>query len=153
MQQPGKPTAALPEQEERAKAKAAQKLKKSTKMPSPEELLSHYESRGLDSHQASLQAIDDLQKLLSRVLSSRGAAPPAKADRGSPPDLARKMDAASGRLALLEMKLDSKPGYAEAFAIGVGSGAALNGMGSLMPHLLSSLSQIWSSVTNPHHHQ
>ncbi|KAF8007648.1 hypothetical protein BT93_K1596 [Corymbia citriodora subsp. variegata] len=134
---PGKPMSTLPGQE---KTKAPPQQKKKTKMSSPQELVSHYESQGLDSTQASLKAIDDLQKLLLRVVSSRGP----KNDK-IPPDAARKLDALNARLAVLETKVDSKPGYPGAFAIGVASGAALSGMGTL----LSSLSQIWSSVANP----
>lgn len=153
MQKPGNPMGALPGQE-KTKAEAPgqmKKMPKMPKMPSPQDLLSHYESQGLDSRQASLKAIDDLQKLLFRVVSSsRGP----KADNKAPPDQPpRRLDAVNGRLALLEMKVDSKPGYAGAFAIGMASGAALNGMGSLFPHVLRSLSQIWTSVTDPHRHQ
>ncbi|KAK8645773.1 hypothetical protein V6N13_119586 [Hibiscus sabdariffa] len=61
-------------------------------------------------------------------------------------DASRKMDSVSNRLAVVDMKLDSKPGYLETFAIGVASGAAFNGISSVLPHVFEGISQIWSSV-------
>lgn len=61
-------------------------------------------------------------------------------------ETSRKIDATNSRLAVLDMKMDSKPGYGETFAIGVASGLTLRGIGSVMPHVLGALGQIWSSV-------
>ncbi|XP_057417481.1 uncharacterized protein LOC130711766 [Lotus japonicus] len=112
------------------------------KLPSPRELISHYESQGMETEEASLKVIEDLQKALFGVISSgRG-----KKDKLLS-DSSRKMDAVNSRLAILDMKLDSKPGYVETFAIGVASGAALKGIGAVLPHIIGPLSQIWNSVT------
>ncbi|KAJ1386167.1 hypothetical protein SESBI_41085 [Sesbania bispinosa] len=111
------------------------------KLPTPKELVSHYESQGMDPQEASMKVIEDLQKALFGVISS---------GRGKKDKLlsesSRKMDAVNNRLTVLDMKLDSKPGYAETFAIGLASGAALKGIGAIMPHILAPLAQIWNSV-------
>lgn len=112
------------------------------KIPSPKELISYYESQGMDSHEASLKVIEDLQKALFGVISSgRG-----KNDRVLNESY-RMMDFVNNRLAVLDMKLDTKPGYVETFAIGVVSGAALNGFGAILPRIISPIAQIWNSVT------
>ena len=116
---------------------------KKRKLPTPKELISHYESQGLDSQEASMKVIEDLQKALFGVISSgRG-----KKDRLLG-DTSRKIDAINSRVAVLDMKVDSKPGYAETFAIGVASGAAFTGIKAVMPHVLGGIAQIWNSVTN-----
>lgn len=113
------------------------------KLPTPQELISHYESQGVDSQAASVKVIEDLQKALFGVISSgRG-----KKDRLLA-ESSRKMDALNTRLTVLDMKLDSKPGYAETFAIGLASGAALQGIGAVLPHVLGPLAQIWNSASS-----
>ena len=112
------------------------------RLPSPKELISHYESQGMDSQEASIKVIEDLQKALFGVISSgRGKKDKLLAESS------RKMDAVNSRLTVLDMKLDSKPGYVETFAIGLASGAALRGIGAIVPHILGPLAQIWNSVT------
>ncbi|RYR44143.1 hypothetical protein Ahy_A08g040527 isoform B [Arachis hypogaea] len=96
----------------------------------------------MDAQEASIKVIEDLQRALFGVISSgRG-----KKDKLLI-DSSRKMDAVNGRLAVLDMKLDSKPGYVETFAIGVASAATLRGIGAIMPHIIAPLAQIWNSVT------
>ncbi|RVX03722.1 hypothetical protein CK203_023075 [Vitis vinifera] len=107
------------------------------KLPTPKELIAHYESQGMEPQEASLKVIDDLQTALFRVISSgRG-----KKDRFTM-DASRKLDTANARLAILEMKLDSKPGYPQTLALGVASA----GIASALPHVFGAFSQIWSSV-------
>ncbi|KAK4269602.1 hypothetical protein QN277_022739 [Acacia crassicarpa] len=111
------------------------------KPPTPQELIAHYESQGLDSNAAAVKVIEDLQKALFGVISSgRG-----KKDRMLV-DSSRKIDALGSRLTLLDLKLDSKPGYPETFAIGIASGAAVSGIGAVMPQIIGGLAQIWKSV-------
>ncbi|PON43740.1 ribosomal protein-like protein [Parasponia andersonii] len=118
-----------------------QKRKQQQQLPSPQELISHYESQGLDSQQASLKVIEDLQAALFRVITSgRGKKDKLLADA------ARKVDSANSRLALLDAKLDSKPGYSETFALGIASGLTLKGLGSVFPHVVGAVSQIWNSA-------
>ncbi|KAJ4770902.1 hypothetical protein LUZ62_055159 [Rhynchospora pubera] len=103
-------------------------------LPSPEEILSHYESQGLDTRAASLQAISHLQALLFKTVASNSASS------------VKKVDTINTRLAIIEAKLDSKPGFIQSFAIGVVSAAALNGFGSAFPHVLHGLSNAWNSA-------
>lgn len=111
------------------------------KVPSPQELISHYESKGLDSQEASMKVIEDLQAALFRVISSgRGRKDKLLAETS------RKIDTTNSRLAILDMKVDSKPGYGQSFALGVASGLTLKGIGSVFPHVLGAISQIWSSA-------
>lgn len=121
---------------------APPKPPKKMKLPTPKELISHYESQGMDSQEASMKVIDDLQKALFGVISS---------GKGKHDKLliesSRKVDAIGNRLTVLDMKLDSKPGYVETFAIGVASGAALKGFGAIVPHILAPLAQIWNNVS------
>ncbi|XP_020215693.1 uncharacterized protein LOC109799529 [Cajanus cajan] len=122
---------------------AGPKPSKKMKLPTAKELISHYESRGMDSQEASMKVIEDLQKALFSVVSS---------GRGKHDKLltesSRKIDAISNRLTILDMKLDSKPGYIETFAIGLASGAALKGIGALVPHVIAPLGNIWNSVSS-----
>ncbi|KAB1218237.1 hypothetical protein CJ030_MR3G026118 [Morella rubra] len=138
MEQPPTPNA-LSQGRSPPKDKTAARLMK--KLPTPQELVSHYESQGLDSQEASIKVIEDLQNALFRVISSgRGRKDKFMAETS------RKIDATNSRLAVLDMKMDSKPGYGETLAIGVASGLTLRGIASVMPHVLGALGQIWSSV-------
>lgn len=101
--------------------------------PGPEEVLAHYESQGLSPREASLRAVRELQAILFRYA--------AKKERFAA-DSPRKLDGVNTRLAVLEMKLDSKPGFPESLAIGVASGAIV----SAIPHVLGGLRGIWDSV-------
>ncbi|XP_054791287.1 uncharacterized protein LOC129296921 [Prosopis cineraria] len=133
------------EEPQRIKNVASSKPKTPSKRkpPTPQELISHYESQGLDSNAAAVKVIDDLQKALFGVISSgRG-----KKDRLLA-DSSRKIDSLNSRITILDLKLDSKPGYPETFAIGIASGAALKGIGAVMPQILGGLAQIWNSVTS-----
>lgn len=109
------------------------------KIPSPEELISHYESKGLDSRQSAIKAIEDLQGVVFRLIASNRK---EKLD----PQVSRKVESLHSRLAVLDMKLDSKPGYGGAFGVGLASGVALQGMQSVLPHFLRAMGEIWSSV-------
>ncbi|GMN31521.1 hypothetical protein TIFTF001_003297 [Ficus carica] len=113
------------------------------KLPSPEELISHYESQGLDSREASVKVIEDLQSALFRVISSGRA----RKDKLLV-DASRKLDSANSRLAVLDAKLDSKPGYPETFAVGLASGLSLKALDSAFPHFVGALCNIWSSVSS-----
>ncbi|KAE8699330.1 hypothetical protein F3Y22_tig00110580pilonHSYRG00099 [Hibiscus syriacus] len=112
------------------------------KIPTPQELISHYQTQGLDAQEASVKVIEDLQNVVMRVVSSNSK---PKKDKFLI-DASRKMDSVNNRLAVVDMKLDSKPGYLETFAIGVASGAAFNGISSVLPHVFEGIAQIWSSV-------
>lgn len=109
--------------------------------PTPEELLAHYEAQGLEPREASLRVIRDLQTILYRVVApGRG-----KKERFVV-DAARKLDNVNTRLAIVEMKLDSKPGYPEMFAIGVAAGAALQGFAGAAPHMLGAFGKMWETA-------
>ncbi|GLT61759.1 hypothetical protein SLA2020_344420 [Shorea laevis] len=137
MEQPATPNA-IPQKD----SKPASTPKR--KVPTPQELISHYQTQGLDSQEASVKVIEDLQNVLLRVISSNKK---SKKDKFIL-ETSRKMDSLNGRLAVVDMKLDSKPGYAETFAIGVASGAALNGIAAVWPHVLQGVTQIWTAVRN-----
>uniref|UniRef100_A0A2P2KX15 Uncharacterized protein MANES_14G008700 n=1 Tax=Rhizophora mucronata TaxID=61149 RepID=A0A2P2KX15_RHIMU len=118
------------------------------KPPTPQELISHYQSQGLDSQEASVKVIEDLQNVLVRVISTSGKTKKDKLIAETP----RKVDLVNNRLAVLDMKVDSKPGFVETFTIGLASGVALRGIESAWPHVVGGISQIWSavgSVTKP----
>lgn len=106
-----------------------------------QEIVSYYESQGLDTNEASLKAIENLQNVLVQVVGSgRGKKGKFISETG------RKLDNLNTRLAVLEMKLDTKPGYRETAAIGVASGLAATGFCSVLPHVLGALGQMWDSV-------
>ncbi|XP_077216119.1 uncharacterized protein LOC143850756 [Tasmannia lanceolata] len=120
-----------------SKEKETQKRKPPTAL----ELVAHYESQGLDSKEASLKVIEDMQTILMRVVGSgRG-----KKDKFMA-DTSRKLDNVNTRLAILEMKVDSKPGFLETLAIGVGSGVVVRGAERVFPHVLGAFGQIWNAV-------
>lgn len=106
--------------------------------PSPEELVAHYESQGVESKEAHLKVIEDLQAVVLRVVSSSSN----KKDKFMA-NTTRKLDNINTRLAVLEMKLDSKPGFPQALlAIGVSTGATA----SLLPHLAGAFARTWDAV-------
>ncbi|KAK7247366.1 hypothetical protein RIF29_42247 [Crotalaria pallida] len=143
MEQPPAPNAASVLNATTSKPPSTSKQAQKRKLTTPKELISHYESQGMETQEASIKVIDDLQKALFGVISSgRG-----KKDKVVL-ETSRKVDAVNSRLTVLAMKLDSKPGYAETFAIGLASGAAIQGIGALVPHILGPLAQIWKSVTS-----
>ncbi|KAG6485259.1 hypothetical protein ZIOFF_053793 [Zingiber officinale] len=107
--------------------------KKRRPPPGPAEVLAHYESQGLSPREASLRAVGELQELLYKYA--------AKKNRFAT-DYPRKLDSFNTRLAVLEMKLDAKPGFPESLAIGVAASA----FASSVPHVLSGLRSIWDSV-------
>ncbi|XP_031500688.1 uncharacterized protein LOC116264538 [Nymphaea colorata] len=113
------------------------------KPPTPQELVAMYEAEGLDHKEASLKVIRDLQTILYRVTGTGRN----KKDKFMV-ETARKLDTVNTRLAILEMKVDSKPGFAETLAIGVAAGGLLRGIGNAAPHVMTAFSQMWSSVKN-----
>ncbi|XP_010696124.2 uncharacterized protein LOC104908680 [Beta vulgaris subsp. vulgaris] len=115
--------------------------KQKVKLPTPTELITHYESQGMNSHEASIKVIDDLQHMLFKVITSgRG-----KKDKFMG-ESSRKLDTANTRLAIIEMKLDSKPGYPQSLAIGVASAATFTAISAISPHLTAAISSLWTSV-------
>uniref|UniRef100_A0A1D1YXR0 Uncharacterized protein n=1 Tax=Anthurium amnicola TaxID=1678845 RepID=A0A1D1YXR0_9ARAE len=110
--------------------------------PTPEELVAHYEAQGLEPREASLRVIGELQAVLYRtVASGRG-----RKDRFMA-DTARKLDNSNARLAIVELKLDTKPGFPESFAIGLAAGATLHGLRSAVPLVLRAFAKMWDAVT------
>ncbi|KAL0354361.1 UNVERIFIED_CONTAM: hypothetical protein Sradi_3883000 [Sesamum radiatum] len=97
--------------------------KKSKRMPSPTELVSHYEKQGMETHEASLKVIQDLQGALFRMITANRN---RNRNSNSPDVTSAKLDAIHSRLLHLEMKLDSKPSYPQALAIGVTSAGVWN---------------------------
>ncbi|GMH03883.1 hypothetical protein Nepgr_005722 [Nepenthes gracilis] len=111
------------------------------RVPTPQELISHYESQGLESQEAAVRVIGDLQHMLRKVVTSgRG-----KKDRFTA-ESSRKLDTANARLAIVEMKLDSKPGFPESLAIGIASAASFRGITAVWPRVVGAAAQIWNSV-------
>lgn len=90
-------------------------------MPSPRELVAHYEKQGMESQEASLKVIQDLQGALFRMITAK-----RNRDSKSPDVTSAKLDAIHTRLLHLEMKLDSKPSYPQALALGVASAGIWN---------------------------
>ncbi|KAE8688233.1 putative F-box family protein [Hibiscus syriacus] len=142
MEQPATPTAVPRKLSDRDNNNNTSSSKTKRKIPTPQELISHYETQGLDAQEASVKVIEDLQNVVMRVVSSSTK---PKKDKFLI-DASRKMDSLNNRLAVVDVKLDSKPGYLESFAIGVASGAAFNGISSVLPHIFEGIAQIWSSV-------
>ncbi|KAB2611089.1 hypothetical protein D8674_019121 [Pyrus ussuriensis x Pyrus communis] len=112
-----------------------------TRLPTPQELIPHYKSQGLDSQEATLKVIGDLQTTLFKVISS---------DRGRKDKIlaetSRKIDSTNNILAILNMKVDSKPGFGEAFGIRVASGVILKGIETILPHVIRGFWEIWNTV-------
>uniref|UniRef100_A0A0D3DPW8 RNase H type-1 domain-containing protein n=1 Tax=Brassica oleracea var. oleracea TaxID=109376 RepID=A0A0D3DPW8_BRAOL len=135
MKQPATPNAAEETKAEQNQTGAKQKPKK---IPTATELISHYQKRGLEPAEASVKVIEDLQNALVRVVSS------SKNNASSKDKLltdARKIDAVNGRLAVVDAKLETKPGYVETFVLGLASGAALNGINAVWPHVTRGIGQ------------
>lgn len=105
----------------------AKNKKKSKKMPSPQELVAHYEKQGMATQEASLKVIGDLQGALFRMISANAKRGGGDNSNASPQVISAKLDAVHSRLVQLETKLDSKPSYPQALAIGVASASLWNG--------------------------
>ncbi|KAK4394966.1 hypothetical protein Sango_1650900 [Sesamum angolense] len=96
-------------------------------MPSPRELVSHYEKQGMESQEASLKVIQDLQGALFRMITANANRNRNRNRNSNSPDVtSAKLDAIHSSLLHLEMKLDSKPSYPQALAIGVTSAGVWN---------------------------
>ncbi|KAK3035527.1 LOW QUALITY PROTEIN: hypothetical protein RJ639_034732 [Escallonia herrerae] len=117
---------------------------KKRKLPSPRELIAHYESQGMETQDASIKVIEDLQNAVFSRRQSQWQQQQEAGRRDAAPVSEAGCD--QRRLVNLEMKVDSKPGYAQTLAIGVASGALLRGVGSVIPHVAGALAQIWNSV-------
>uniref|UniRef100_A0A5B6Z7Z1 Uncharacterized protein n=1 Tax=Davidia involucrata TaxID=16924 RepID=A0A5B6Z7Z1_DAVIN len=126
------------------------------KLPSAQELIAHYESQGLQTQEASIRVIEDLQNVLFRVVTTSGSGSGSGSGSSSKNQKLfmgetwsrRKLDVLNSRLLNLDRKIDSKPGYPETLAIGVASGALLRGFGALFPHVFGALGQMWNAVRN-----
>ncbi|KAF9590226.1 hypothetical protein IFM89_032004 [Coptis chinensis] len=115
----------------------SQRKKGPPQIPTPKELVSHYESQGMETNEATMKVIEDLQNVLVRVVSSgRGKKDKLMAES------CRKLDTAITRLAILELKMDSKPGYGESLAIGVVAGGFVRGIGSVV----GAVGDMWNAV-------
>ncbi|GLJ10528.1 hypothetical protein SUGI_0129810 [Cryptomeria japonica] len=95
-----------------------------------------YEAKGLSSTAASHQAILDLQKVLSKVVSQVRTSPTRRNE-------AFKSDI-NTRLAILEMKVDSKPGIGQMLGLQVAATAIVQ----TAPHVFRAVGNMWSSVRN-----
>ncbi|KZV40138.1 hypothetical protein F511_24623 [Dorcoceras hygrometricum] len=73
------------------------KKKSSGRLPNPQEMVSHYEKQGMETQQASLKVIQDLQSALFRMAAANHSRKSADS----------KLDAVQSRLLHLEMKIDS----------------------------------------------
>ncbi|XP_004252873.1 uncharacterized protein [Solanum lycopersicum] len=120
------------------------KKKVTRKLPSARELVSHYESQGVDSQEASYKVIEDLQGALFRVISTSRNDKNRNNNRNVSSETSRKLDVINARLLSLDMKVDSKPGYPQTLAIGMASGGLLQ----VLPRVAESVVQIWNSVRN-----
>lgn len=106
------------------------------RMPSAEELIKHYESQGMDTKQASVKVINDLQKALFRLITTKGKNP-----QQQQPGV--ELDVIKGRLMSMDMKLDSKPGYPQMLGLGVASSAVFRG---LETWAFPQVANIWNAV-------
>lgn len=110
---------------------AGKKKKKSKRMPSPQEMVAHYEKQGMATQDASLKVIGDLQGALFRVIAANskrgGDSSNSNPNTSSPQVISAKLDAVHSHLVQLETKLDSKPSYPQALALGVASASLWNG--------------------------
>ncbi|KAL3632797.1 hypothetical protein CASFOL_025781 [Castilleja foliolosa] len=113
---------------------AGEKKKKKSKekrMASPRELVAHYENQGMETQEASFKVIQDMQGALFKIITSN-----RNNNRKSTNDVtSAKLDAIHARLLSLETKIDSKPGFPQAVAVGVASAGIWN-----------AAVQIWNSV-------
>ncbi|GFP79203.1 hypothetical protein PHJA_000063800 [Phtheirospermum japonicum] len=100
-------------------------------MASPRELVAHYENQGMETQEASFKVIQDLQGALFRIVTAN------RSNNRKPPNdvTSAKLDAIHSRLLSLETKVDSKPGFPQAVAVGVASAGIWN-----------AAVQIWNSV-------
>lgn len=114
-------------------------------LPSPREMITHYESKGMDAQEASLKVIEDLQNALFRRLVLERKKMKKAGGGGDSTSSSQKLDVINSRLINLDLKLDSKPGYPQTLAIGVASGTLLHGIGTIIPHLAASVAHIWNS--------
>ncbi|CAH8388920.1 unnamed protein product [Eruca vesicaria subsp. sativa] len=130
-------------EETKPKQNQTGRKQKTKKFPTATELISHYQEQGLEPAEASVKVIEDLQNALVRIVSS--------SKNNSKDKLltdARKIDAINGRLAVVDAKLETKPGYVVTFVLGLASGAALNGINAVLPHVTRGIGQVWSAVTS-----
>ncbi|XP_051143793.1 uncharacterized protein LOC127260148 [Andrographis paniculata] len=107
--------------------------KQRRRMPSPREMVSHYEKQGMETQEASLKVIQDLQGALFKLVTDSRKTNSQNTTKGAP--ASTKLDTLHSRLLHIESKLDSKPSYPQALALGVASSGIWN-----------AACQIWDSV-------
>lgn len=107
------------------------KKQQKRKLPSPRELVSHYEAQGMKTQDASFKVIEDLQNALFRMMVSSSAGRNSPTGPRPSSENSKKLDVIGARLLQLEMKVDSKPGYPQTLALGVASGALLRAAGEI----------------------
>lgn len=112
-------------QESSGESKSNVEKKNMKKLPSAKEMVAHYESKGMDTQEASLRVIDDLQNLLLKVVAVNNSKNKEKRSYSNVDEVLKRM----------ESKLDSKPGYPQSIAIGFLSGG-----------VAASVTHIWNSV-------
>ncbi|KAL7100462.1 hypothetical protein ACP275_09G146600 [Erythranthe tilingii] len=113
------------------------KRKKSStrRLASPQELVAHYEKQGMDTQEASLKVIQELQGAVFKMMTSDRSRNRSTANNSPEVVTSAKLDAIHARLLQLEMKIDSKPSYPQALALGVASSGIFN-----------AALQLWNSV-------
>ncbi|KAH6789984.1 hypothetical protein C2S51_004990 [Perilla frutescens var. frutescens] len=111
------------EQQQPTATATEKKKKKSKRMPNAQELVAHYEKQGMPTQEASLKVIGDLQGALFRIIASKSNSN----SNSNSQVISAKLDAVHSRLVQLETKLDSKPSYPQALALGVASASVWNG--------------------------
>ncbi|KAL2491576.1 ribosomal protein-related [Abeliophyllum distichum] len=127
------PQPSPPSQSQAGNEDASGKKKNRRRLPSPRELVEHYEKEGMDTQEASFKVIQDLQNAVFRMITSTQSKKKGNSDSDV---TSKKLDVIHSRLLQLEMKLDSKPGYPQAVAVGVASAGIWN-----------AAVQIWNSVS------
>ncbi|CAM8955942.1 unnamed protein product [Rhodiola kirilowii] len=137
MEQPKLPTTSL----QQSSAEARENRNRNQKPPTPKEMIALYESKGMEPQEAAEKVIGDLQGMLFRMASTRRG----KKEKFMT-ETSKKLDNAQTRLTILEMKLDSKPGIGQSFAVGMAAGAAVNGLGSVWGGVATGAAEIWGAV-------
>lgn len=106
------------------------------KPPAPEVWIAHYEAQDFNNKEASMKVIKELRALLYKTVVAG-----TKKKEKFMTDTVRKLDNVCTRLAVVETKLDTKPGFPEAMTIGVAIGTSATAV-------LGGLGGVWNFIQN-----